>query len=621
MVITNKVELQSYEPFLIKREKQWVTHNKKGQSNRFIYLIEQHVMLRTAHDISANHVQKEQWNQIRKQNKNIFAVLEDRFDIHYKDMKINIDLLELVMQNQLLFVTKELLCADMHELMDAVTPIQHETEIKLSEFVQARSYHDIESSYLFPCTPSKYNCCKCKHKGLHCGQNEGCINRISATECTSANCSVGQILCKNRDIQKRKWKATVVKKTEKKGMGLFAGECISESNYIIDYVGEIIGEQECYKRLNNDSSNKMYMLAMNHDHIIDASNKGNKARFINHSCNPNAKVVKWLVNQMEVAVITATRNIMFNEEITFNYNATMYGENEVRCHCDEENCTGKIGSKPKPRRSIRIKNRSLQNETKTHENVTPTIRKTAPSKKKSSTKVLKRAFNNEDNGDSFLNDDSDCDSDVVIIPESSVVEQKKKERKKNISRRNLNTNTNNKPNKTKMSRKRNASTANKNAANLPAKKRRKTSSNKVNTNTNNQREKPKISGNKNTSKVNKKRTRCTSINKEYPCPDCDLIFETAAQRNNHKRTHAEIIKCQYEGCSYKTQRVDTMQDHVDHKHTFVKRHYCRWCDAGPYYRSTKNGHQRRCERNPDVIMKKKMKNRMKKTFRRFRKRK
>ena len=70
MVITNKVELQSYEPFLNEREKQWVTHNKKEQSKRFIYLIEQHVMLRTAHDISANHVQKQQWNQIRKQKPN-----------------------------------------------------------------------------------------------------------------------------------------------------------------------------------------------------------------------------------------------------------------------------------------------------------------------------------------------------------------------------------------------------------------------------------------------------------------------------------------------------------------------------------------------------------------------
>ena len=59
---------------------------------------------------------------------------------------------------QSIIICNKRVITDMHELMDAVTPIQHETEIKLSEFYK-RSYH-IET-VIRSCTPPKYNL-KCK---------------------------------------------------------------------------------------------------------------------------------------------------------------------------------------------------------------------------------------------------------------------------------------------------------------------------------------------------------------------------------------------------------------------------------------------------------------------------
>jgi SET domain-containing protein len=61
------------------------------------------------------------------------------------------------------------------------------------------------------------------------------------------------------------------------------------------------------------------MLTLNSNECVDASRKGNLARFINHSCNPNAVTQKWSV-QGELRVgIFAARDISNGEEITFDY--------------------------------------------------------------------------------------------------------------------------------------------------------------------------------------------------------------------------------------------------------------------------------------------------------------
>jgi SET domain-containing protein len=38
-----------------------------------------------------------------------------------------------------------------------------------------------------------------------------------------------------------------------------------------------------------------YLCEVSSNMIIDATNKGNMSRFINHSCEPNMEMQKWLV--------------------------------------------------------------------------------------------------------------------------------------------------------------------------------------------------------------------------------------------------------------------------------------------------------------------------------------
>ena len=63
---------------------------------------------------------------------------------------------------------------------------------------------------------------------------------------------------------------------------------------VVEYVGEVIDSESWEQRKQQLSRfDHMYFMALNHNEIVDATRKGNVARFINHSCSPNLVVQKW----------------------------------------------------------------------------------------------------------------------------------------------------------------------------------------------------------------------------------------------------------------------------------------------------------------------------------------
>ncbi|HEY0083469.1 MAG TPA: SET domain-containing protein, partial [Pyrinomonadaceae bacterium] len=67
------------------------------------------------------------------------------------------------------------------------------------------------------------------------------------------------------------------------GLGLFATEPIPAHKRIIEYVGPLISNEEVEKR-----SGK-YFFGVNTKWSIDGSARSNLARYLNHSCKPNAE--------------------------------------------------------------------------------------------------------------------------------------------------------------------------------------------------------------------------------------------------------------------------------------------------------------------------------------------
>lgn len=81
--------------------------------------------------------------------------------------------------------------------------------------------------------------------------------------------------------------------------------------------------------------------------ILDAT-KGSIARFVNHSCNPNCNMVKWVVKgKPRIALFALDRAIMTGEELTYDYNFNPFAANNVQeCRCGSANCRGIVGPRP-----------------------------------------------------------------------------------------------------------------------------------------------------------------------------------------------------------------------------------------------------------------------------------
>src|ERR1700745_3327401 len=110
------------------------------------------------------------------------------------------------------------------------------------------------------------------------------------------------------------------------GFGLFATKPIKRGAYIAAYRGRRISTEEPDRR---EARGARYMFALNKRWVIDGSPRWNVARYINHSCRPNAKPV----GRKGGIVIVALRQIEPDEEITY-----YYGPDYLKCFLDDGGC-------------------------------------------------------------------------------------------------------------------------------------------------------------------------------------------------------------------------------------------------------------------------------------------
>ena len=179
--------------------------------------------------------------------------------------------------------------------------------------------------------------------GVGCGDE--CINRDVLVECDPNFCPCGS-KCLNQKFQSKKYAKLDIRRTGKKGHGLFTKQSLRKGEFIIEYVGEVLHEDEYRARKNRyeaEEKRHYYFMTLSSSETIDAAERGNAGRFLNHSCAPNCETQKWMVNGELCIGIYALEDIAPDEELTFDYNFERYGDNPIKCYCGTKKCGGWIG--------------------------------------------------------------------------------------------------------------------------------------------------------------------------------------------------------------------------------------------------------------------------------------
>jgi hypothetical protein len=131
------------------------------------------------------------------------------------------------------------------------------------------------------------------------------------------------------------------------GRGVFATKKIRKGTVIVEYKGKRASWDEAMARPDSDPADAAhtFLFELDDGRVIDARVRGNAARWINHSCDPNCKTFEDEVGRV---FIEAKRKIRAGEELCYDYRLSVDGRLSKRelaqyaCHCGTAKCRGSL---------------------------------------------------------------------------------------------------------------------------------------------------------------------------------------------------------------------------------------------------------------------------------------
>ena len=193
-----------------------------------------------------------------------------------------------------------------------------------------------------PCTVE--NNCECALRNNYCEKycacSKACKNRFGGCNCRGqcntktchcwaahrecdydvcGNCHING--CSNCNVAQKKHAHLIVGHSSIHGWGCFSKDALKKGAFICSYLGEIISQDEADRRGKiYDKLKCSFLFELNKEYVIDATRKGNKLKYANHShkhANMSPRVV--IHNGDHYVHMYAIRDIERGEELCFDY--------------------------------------------------------------------------------------------------------------------------------------------------------------------------------------------------------------------------------------------------------------------------------------------------------------
>jgi SET domain-containing protein len=151
----------------------------------------------------------------------------------------------------------------------------------------------------------------------------------------------------NRMAAQTRKKSYSVRNSGIHGRGVFAAAKIRKGTVILEYKGRRTSWDEALDRADSDpqDSAHTFLFELDDGRVIDAHIRGNAARWINHSCDPNCRTFE---DENARVFIEAKRAIDPGEELSYDYQLSVPGRLSKReraqyaCHCGAAKCRGSL---------------------------------------------------------------------------------------------------------------------------------------------------------------------------------------------------------------------------------------------------------------------------------------
>lgn len=129
--------------------------------------------------------------------------------------------------------------------------------------------------------------------------------------------------CRNSQMLNCEHQCIKIAPSQIHGWGTYATSDIHKHQFIYEYTGELISQDEADRRGKiYDKLNCSFLFNLNDRYVIDATRVGNKFKFTNHSKNPNCYAKVMESNSDHRIAIFARRHINAGEELCFDYSYT-----------------------------------------------------------------------------------------------------------------------------------------------------------------------------------------------------------------------------------------------------------------------------------------------------------